>query len=89
MARGTFLQYPPIGSAEKKNQCFILCAARHMIKEYIIKGRLIEEKHTNLLLPILCDMEAFGHEEPKEEQNLGLMESGQECRGVREQRARE
>lgn len=38
-----------------------------MIKEYIIKDRLIEEKYINLLLSILCDMEVFGYEELKEE----------------------
>lgn len=61
---------------------------RLVVKEHKTKDRLIKEKNTNLLLPILCDMDAFRHEEEKEEKTvgLGLMRSGGERRGVLEQR---
>lgn len=80
-ARDTFLQCLPIGSADgKKKHQFPLAMVRLVIKEHIIRDRLIKEKHTNVLLPVLCDMEAFRHGGPKKRNTLcvglGLVRSG-------------
>lgn len=56
---------------------------RLVVTENIIKDRLIKEKHTTLLLSILCDMDAFRHEQKEENTvGLGLVRSGGESRGV-------